>query len=248
MPKDVPVRRSNYFDFLSNLGYDDNMISRLNWRHAHIVLPLLDDIKGARILDLGSHDGRWPSAYADAGAREVIGIEGRDTLVAKFDQFPGENKDRVKLRVGDFVEEMDRMIAAGETFDVVSCLGVYYHTMHHYRIMCQMATFKPKLIIVDSEFSRSKAPVITISKEKPTSDLNTIEQFKGQTVTAIGLASRRAVRLMASSVGYGLQVLDWNVPAEEREPVKDYYDRWPNRVRETVLLRPLSGGAEDENE
>jgi hypothetical protein len=241
LTSDLPVRRSTYFDFLLglDLDYDDYMVNRMNWRHAHIILPLIDEIKDARILDLGSHDGRWPSAYADAGAREIIGIEGRASLVEGFNRFPGQNKDRIRLEVGDFVDVMDRLIAAGETFDIVSCLGVYYHTLQHYRMMCQMAMFKPKLIIIDSEFSRSQDSIISIGMERPTSKLNSIEQFKGQSMVPVGNPSRKAMKMMARSVGYELSMVKWNVPEEEREPVSDYYDRWPNRVRKTALLRPM---------
>lgn len=239
MSSETSIQPSRYFDFLAGVGYEERLIRRMNWRHAHIVVPLLEEIKGARILDLGSHDGRWPSAYADAGAREIVGIEGRASLVEKFNQFPGENKDKVKLTVGDFVDDMDKLIAAGETFDIVSCLGVYYHTMQHYRMMCQMATFKPKLIIIDSEFSRSADAIIAVGRENPASDLNSIEQFKDQSFVPVGYPSRKALRMMAKSVGYEMQVVKWDVPEEEREPVQDYYDKWPTRIRHTALLRPF---------
>jgi hypothetical protein len=241
---DLPVRRSNYFDFTAGLGldYDDLLVKRMNWRHAHIILPLADEINGARILDLGSHDGRWPVAYADAGAREIVGIEGRASLVEQFKQFPGENKDRIKLHVGDFCDVMDKLLAAGETFDIVSCLGVYYHTMQHYRMMRQMAMFKPKLIIIDSEFSRSENPIIQIGHENPSSKMNSIDQFEGnQKFVPVGYPSRKAVRMMAKSVGYGISFIKWNVPEDERDPIRDYYDKFPTRIRLTALLRPIQG-------
>jgi hypothetical protein len=245
MTADMPVQPSSYFDFLAGLGldYDERLISRMNWRHAHIVAPLKDEIRNARILDLGSHDGRWPCAYADAGAREIIGIEGRVELVEQFAGFPGKNKDRVKLQVGDFVDGMDALIADGETFDIVSCLGVYYHTMQHYRMMCQMAMFKPKLIIIDSEFARSQDSVIIVGRENPVKKLNSTEQFKGQEFVSIGIPSRPAVRAMAKSVGYDMSVVKWNVPEAQRIGIQDYYDLHPNRVRNTVLLRPFPADA-----
>lgn len=230
--------RSNYFDFLREFDYPDYHVDRLNWRYAHIVEPLKAEISGARILDLGSHDGRWPLAYADAGAREVVGIEGRASLVEKFNGFPGRNKDRVDMRVGDFVVEMDKLIAQNETFDIVSCLGVFYHTTHHYKIMCQMAAFRPKLIILDSELLRTPEPVIRITKENPASDMNTIQQFPGQDRTPIGIASMAALRVMVSSVGYAIHEVEWAVPEQDRTSVGDYYDKFENRQRFTLLLRP----------
>ena len=231
--------KSDYFNFLSKLGYNEAGVSRMNWRYSHIIDPLRNDISDSSILDLGSHDGRWPSAYADAGAREVVGLEGREDIVAKFAAYPTENKSCVDLRVCDFVEGMDNLLQTGKTFDVVSCLGVFYHTMHHYRVMCQMASFKPKLIIIDSEFSRSKAPLIAMGKENPEKDLNTIEQFAGQAFAPIGIPSFPAVRIMAESVGYTMSTIEWQVPDDERGPVVDYFDKWQNRVRGTVILRPM---------
>lgn len=230
--------RSQYFDFLREFDYPDYHVDRLNWRYAHIVEPLKSEISGARILDLGSHDGRWPLAYADAGAKEVIGLEGRASLVEKFHSMPGNNKSRVDMRIGDFVVDMDKLIAEGETFDIVSCLGVYYHTTHHYKIMCQMAAFRPKLIILDSEFLRTEEPVIRITKENPESDLNTIQQFPGQNRTPIGIASMAALKVMVSSVGYAIHEVEWAVPEEDRTSVGDYYDKFENRRRATLLLRP----------
>lgn len=245
MTNAITVQASKYFDFLAGIGldYDEKAVHRMNWRHAHIIVPIEDEIRGARILDLGSHDGRWPCAYADAGAREVIGIEGRAELVEEFAAFPAANKDRVKLRVGDFVDGMDALIAAGETFDIVSCLGVYYHTMQHYRMMCQMAMLKPKLIIIDSEFARSEDAVILMSRENPVKRLNSTEQFKGQDFVPVGFPSAQAARLMAKSVGYDMKIVNWNVPEDQRLGVKDYYDRFENRVRLTAVLRPFPKNA-----
>jgi Methyltransferase domain len=239
---------STYFDFLAqiDLDYTDVLVKRMNWRHAHIVAPLKDEIKGARILDLGSHDGRWPIAYADAGAREVIGIEGRQTLVDQFDSFQSPNKDRVRLEVGDFVDAMDRLRAAGETFDIVSCLGVYYHTMQHYRMMCQMASFRPSLIIIDSEFAKSEEAIIRVGHENPASKMNSTVQFSGQNFVPVGYPSRLAVRRMAKSVGYDLTFVKWNVPDDQREPVEDYYGSLQHRIRLTALLRPFKAGSGSE--
>ena len=48
-----------FFDFLRELGYDEPNVARINLRYKHIVAPHRRDFEGARVLDLGSHDGRW---------------------------------------------------------------------------------------------------------------------------------------------------------------------------------------------
>ena len=57
------------FDFLRTLPpYDENAgsIKRLHQRHKLIVEPFLPRIRGARVLDLAAHDGRWSYALAHA--------------------------------------------------------------------------------------------------------------------------------------------------------------------------------------
>jgi hypothetical protein len=146
---------SEFYDFLGSLGYKPHAVSRMNLRHRHIIEPWRNEIEGSRVLDLGSHDGRWGYAFAAAGAASVLGIEGRAELAAQYASLPDSPfKDKVQLVIGDFVTEMDHLIAEKACFDIVACLGVYYHTMEHYRMMLQMASFKPRLIIIASHHYR----------------------------------------------------------------------------------------------
>ena len=119
MTSDLPVRRSDYFDFLAGLGleYDDYLVKRMNWRHAHIVLPLADEIRGARILDLGSHDGRWPHAYADAGARE------RPEVVAGTEEPAHVRADLDGAAVGEAMIADEAVHAIAEARRVAAAVG-----------------------------------------------------------------------------------------------------------------------------
>ena len=228
----------NFFDFLGQQGYKAPNIARMNLRHKHLIEPHRQDFEGAQVLDLGSHDGRWSYALAGAGAQSVYGIEGRAELIEKYTEFPAAPfKDRVTLKCGDFIAELDRLIAQGETFDVVACFGVYYHTMQHYRMLLQMVALKPKLIIVDSIFSRATEPLIVVAREPTDNKRNTIAQVDNQRVAPIGRVSRPAMRIMAASVGYSMQQIPWKVPQKQRKPVADYFSRFEDRVRLTLALR-----------
>src|SRR6056297_427491 len=84
-------RVSGFFDFLKTLPpYDDNAntVYRLEQRRRLIIEPFAPQIEGARVLDIAAHDGRWSYALAHAGAAEVVGVEARAELVARFDAFP----------------------------------------------------------------------------------------------------------------------------------------------------------------
>lgn len=232
------------FDFLrqldgSGITYRQRDISRLNWRYHHIVEPIKDELEGATVLDLGSHDGRWLYALAAAGAT-VTGIEGRADLIAQFPRYPNsEAKSRVTLMEGDFVKEMDRLLAEGKRFDVVTCLGVFYHTIQHYRILMQMAAFRPKVIVIDSDFYLSDRAMISVRLEDTGLDRATIAQQAGQAQAPVGRISRPALEMMVETLGYRVEWNEWDVPEEERGSVMDYFDKPRNNLRRfTCFLRP----------
>lgn len=230
-----------FYDFLGGLGYKPHGVSRMNLRHRHIVEPRRREIKGSRVLDLGSHDGRWAYAFAEAGAESVLGIEGRAELAAQFGSFPDAPfKERVRLLVGDFVAEMDRLAAEKASFDVVACLGVYYHTMQHYRMLLQMASFRPRVIIIDSVFSRAGGAVIELEPEETDWKMNAIADLPGQDMAPVGRPSLSALRMMADSVGYAMTEQAWDVPENGRAAVADYYDKFPDKRRHTVVLAARS--------
>jgi hypothetical protein len=233
---------AGFFDFLGQLEglgitYGPGGISRMNWRYHHIVEPIKDELDGATVLDLGSHDGRWPYAFAAAGAT-VTGIEGRSGLIAQFSRYPdAETKSSVTLIEGDFVAEMDRLLAQGKRFDVVACLGVFYHTIQHYRILMQMVAFRPKIIVVDSVFNLSERAMIVVGKDDTGRKGASIEQQEGQTWVPVGRISRPAFELMVQSLGYTVEWNAWDVPEEQREGVMDYFEQRGLR-RFTCFLRP----------
>jgi hypothetical protein len=232
---------SGFFDFLQNDRYNSRAISRLNLRHQHIIAPLKAEIAGARVLDLGSHDGRWPYAIAAAGAESVQGIEGRAALIKEFSNFPDTPyKNKVTLVEGDFVQKMDELVAQGTKFDLIFCLGVYYHTMHHYRMIVQMASLKPRAIVIDSLLSTSRNRIIRLVRNRTDAKLNAIPESAGQSWVPVGLPSLSAIEFMAESVGYKVTVVPWKLTSEQRRGagVADYFRPGKGR-RYTLVLRPL---------
>lgn len=231
-----------FFDFLRSVeryAEADYAVSRLNIRHRFLIEPLAAELASKRVLDLAAHDGRWAYAFAAAGAREVVGIEGRQALVDRFAEFPkGPVHDRVRLETGDIFEGMERHLAAGESYDVVGVLGIFYHIMDHFRLLQLVSRFKPGLIIVDSEFSLRPGQVIMLVREDTGNELNAIPQTEGQEKALIGIPSFAAMEAMADVLGYSTEWLDWDrLPRPERRPVNDYY-RPEVKRRGTCLLRP----------
>jgi len=227
-----------FFDFLADLGYEPPNVGRMNLRHRHIIEPHLQDLEGARVLDLGAHDGRWAHALAGAGAASVLGIEGRAELIEKYAEYPETYRERVELIQGDFIVEMDRLITEGRTFDVIACLGVYYHTMQHYRMLLQMAALKPKLIVIDSLFEPGNRAVVLLTSELTSKRLNSIAQTEGQEKAPVGRVSIPALQMMSNSISFDLETVPWQVAVAERKPVMDYYAQGTDPIRRTVTLRP----------
>lgn len=77
-----------FFDFLAGFGCSPAHIRRMNRSRRFIVRPFAEEIRGARLPDLGAHDGRGSYALAQAGAAEVIGIDARADLAAAYADFP----------------------------------------------------------------------------------------------------------------------------------------------------------------
>lgn len=231
-----------FFDFLNDTtryGGRPTSISRLERRREFIVEPFVDEIKDGRVLDLASHDGRWAYALAGAGAREVVGIEFRQELIDQFAGYPeGEIRDRVSLIQGDVFEELPKLVAAGERFDVVAIYGLFYHVMDHYALLKLVKQLGARLVVIDSEFLTRKAPLIRLSMEDTDCEFNVISPETRQAQAPIGIVSRSALEMMAGSLGYAATWADWDsVPAADRRGLREYYREGGLRLRGTCALR-----------
>lgn len=231
-----------FFDFAASYPRyreDSNKIHRLNKRHDFLVRPFVDDIKDARVLDLAAHDGRWSYAFSSAGAKSVVGIEGRQSIIDDYSYYPeGDAKSRVELRQGDIFSGMELALENGEKFDVVACVGILYHIMDHMRLINLVRSFSPRLVIVDSLFIDGPSPFIQIVRERTDFDLNTTPLYDGQDINLIGIPSDGAMNAMAEVCGFAINWTDWTVlPPPERTYLHDYYSM-KRRRRRTCSLRP----------
>lgn len=231
-----------FFDFLTGIeryAEDARSVERLNERFRMLIRPLRAELAGARVLDLAAHDGRWAYAFAASGAREVVGIEGRQSVIDRFAGFPeGRPRDKVTLRCGDIFDGLRAEIAAGQRYDVVGVLGILYHVMDHFALFRLIHKLEPRLIIVDSEFAMAPNAVIRVMTEDTGNELNAIPNAEGFARTLIGVPSHKAMDLMAEVLGYDCEWLDWDrVPPDRRGPLPDYY-REKFKRRGTCLMRP----------
>lgn len=231
---------SGFFGFLRNLPpYDENetTLYRLTQRHKLLIAPFADQIAGARVLDLAAHDGRWSYALAAAGAAEVVGVEARPDLIARFDAFPETAfKARVRLVANDLFAEMEARIAAGERFDVIAVYGIFYHIMDHFRLLSLARRLGPRLIIIDSEFITLDNAMIQVLKEAVDNPLNAVTEVDGQSHTVVGVPSLRATDFMAEALDLDLVWLDHGlILGADRRGMRDYF-RDGRKVRHVCAL------------
>jgi len=217
-----------FFDFLTSMDFylgNNDIALRMNARHRFLIQPFAEEIKGARVFDIASHDGRWAYAFAAAGARQVVGVEGRSSLIAEFENYPNpELCSRVDLRCNDLFKELENEIRKGETYDVVSVFGIFYHIMDHFYLLKLIRKLQPKLIIVDGEFMDLGYPMIQMQRERTVNILNAMPEYEGQEFTMVGYPSFSALETMAGALGYDTVWLDWDsVPEDQRKGIQDYY-------------------------
>ena len=108
---------------------------RLYRRYEAIIRYPYEIYRDNSVLDIGSHDARWSIAALDAGAKFVIGVEPRQSLVHKAI----ENAELYGYpdKVNFLPEDIFRLLPSFKPgqFAVVLCLRIFYHIMDHYRLM-----------------------------------------------------------------------------------------------------------------
>lgn len=242
---------TGFFDFLRDMpdyGESPAAIHRMNNRHKLIVAPFAAQIEGARVLDLGAHDGRWAYALAAAGAAQVLGIEARPDLIARYGAFPQTDfKDRVQLQCGDLFTALEALTAQderggqgerGERFDIVALYGIFYHVMDHMRLLHLVRRLQPRLILIDSEFITVENAMIQVLMEEVSNPLNAIPDIPGQTRTVVGIPSLRAMGFMAEALNMELHWVEKElILGEEITGMHDYF-RTGRKARFTCALIP----------
>lgn len=186
---------------------------RLNLRYEAIFGENRDIFRGASVLDLGSHDGRWSLAALETGARSVTGIEARPELVKAATENLAEygyEADRVRFVTGDV-----HQVLAAEDFeaDVVLCLGFLYHTLRYNELLYGMRRANARYLIIDSFSPYMMGPVPNVNVI--TEDAQQEGKAAADTYThglqvLVGCPNLLAIRTMAGAYGYQVERLsDW---------------------------------------
>jgi len=189
--------------------------------------------RGARVLDMAAHDGRWAFAAIKAGAAYVEGVEARPELVQRAMQ--NFSHYQVSDTKYSFVcQDVVKYLAQDNlpAFDIVLNLGFFYHTMRHMEILENSARTNARLMIIDTGVAAVEEPVIQVKLEDVDDFRNAIDHCSlGASAVPVGFVSRSALALMLNYVGYDCTELDWRNLATDSAECDDY----ATGVRSTFL-------------
>jgi hypothetical protein len=198
--------------------------NRFRQRHKAIIQSNVHLLQDARVLDLASDDGRWAFAALKAGAKCVLGVEARAELVRRgretFAHY-GVAPETGRL----LVDDVEHYLASPnrEPFDVILCLGFFYHTMHHMRLLELMRGTGAHTFIIDTVVAPSSLPVISMYTE-PVDDVRSAVDHAGTGAGQIpvGVPSRQAMKLMLAYLGFNLSELPWRPFCDDWAECEDY--------------------------
>jgi methyltransferase family protein len=174
---------------------------RLNARYLALIHANRELIRGSRVLDLASHDGRFSFAALHAGAARVVGIEHDPRLVQKAEEnlaFYDVPRRDYEFVAGDMFDH----IRTVESCDVVFCFGILYHINEHMRLLSELAELDARTIIFDTNVSLMESAVIELRSPLKGSPPPVGSQLEGW-------PSRAALEAMWTSLGWTFDYFDW---------------------------------------
>lgn len=187
--------------------------TRLNARHKMLIQSNIEIIKDRSVLDIASHDGRWSFAAIKAGARSVLGIEGRHYLVdnakANFQEY-GVPAEKFSFIVGDIHTELRDL--SPRMFDIVFCFGFFYHTPHHFFLLSEIKRLRPRYLILDTAIAKTfDSPVIELKEENSEEEPMAIRDLNNENINVIaGAPSKSGLELMLNNLGFNYRYIDWH--------------------------------------
>lgn len=150
-----------------------NSLLRLNKRYKAIIEWNKDYIADKSILDIASHDGRWAFAAIKSQARHVTCVEPRANHVKWIhSNMEHYEVDPSKYSViqGDIHEEIIKF--KKRQFDIIFCLGFFYHTIEHGFLVRQFKRLNPDCMILDTRITPGIRTLITLQWDRTKNGLN----------------------------------------------------------------------------
>ncbi len=196
---------------------------RLSIRHEVMIAGYERILRGKRVLDIASHDGRWSFAAVRAGASHVTGVEARPELVKHAEEnltHYGADPTRYRFLEADVFDLLADPAAHGVEVDVVMCLGFIYHTLRYPELFTGIRKLKAEHLLIDTAVHPSKAKVVRIFGEdvtKQTAGADNPYAHSQRMLT--GRPSIPALEMILDIYGFDVvERVDWPGLLRERHP------------------------------
>lgn len=149
--------------------FDDFHINRHNQRKQYFFDPLVawfgGSLAGKRILDLGCNAGFWSLCACQAGCDFVVGIDGREMHIEQanfvFD-VNGVSRSRYQF-VKTNIFDVD--FTQFGTFDIVFCLGLFYHINRPVELLEKISTVNTDVLLIDTVISKQEGSWLKLIQE-----------------------------------------------------------------------------------
>jgi SAM-dependent methyltransferase len=134
-------------------------VNRHEQRKTYFFSPLVrlcgGSLVGRRVLDLGCNAGFWSLAAIEAGADFVLGVDGRQMHIDQANlvfEAKRVEKTRFRFQMAD-VFKLD--LSDEEPFDIVLCLGLFYHVSKPFELMERISAWNSDLLVIDTSLDRT---------------------------------------------------------------------------------------------
>lgn len=220
---------------------------RLDHRYSMLFSSQASIYEGATVLDISSHDGRWTNAALQCGAKHVTGVESRSTLTDKTRENLsdiGVSKDRYSVITNDFMDWAENHT---EQYDVVLCLGFFYHIYEHNILMSYLNRLTRKHLIIDTYVWPSESTMCNIYKDVGTSNAaRSVSRYSVGNITYAAEPSLAALHMFLKDYGFTVKPISdhyiskLNQETKTNIEIADYVNVRPNKSYRIALLASKS--------
>jgi SAM-dependent methyltransferase len=165
------------------------------------LVELVHGLDGKRVLDLGCNSGFWSLCAAEAGCDFVLGIDGSSEHIPQANfvfEASGYPPDRYRFLAANI---FDVDFSGWGAFDVVLCLGLFYHVSKQMDLMEKIASVSKDLVVIDTALCRAPGSYLQIRRDVVGRPLDSADY------DLVMKPTRRAVLDLAQAFGYSVAVL-----------------------------------------
>jgi hypothetical protein len=172
----------------------------------------------------------------------VVGIEGRPELVdAANETFDGYGVDPGRYRfIADDI--YSALVKEPWEFDVVLCLGFFYHTLRYNELMARIRRCGPKYLIIDTEVATGERPMIQLRTERVTPQRNAVaDDFTHGDSVLSGKPTVSGLDMIVGAYGFRLERLsDWAGLTRDNPENADQFKNYVRGTRVTARCKAIS--------